>query len=106
MPEVREALASARKLLLEPSPQNIALCRAPLAAAIEGVERIANLLREGGQGGAPTSAFEICAEVSRISELLDRAASFHAGLLCSMIAASAPGTDPGGRTFAHLQVDA
>lgn len=79
--DAREALLQARRLLLEPSARNIALCLLSLAAAEERTEGLAARLRRSKpcDRALLSAALALRQELRTISALLEKTASFRAG---------------------------
>ena len=100
----RQPLLRARRLLCEPTPGNLELCRAELGSAIERAGDFVAAIRAGARGRALLGAAgDLRNEVGAISALLEHAASYHANLLTGMLAVAglpaAPAAHGGGRVL-------
>lgn len=86
---VGEALIRAHALLLQPAPQNLDRACSTLAMAIVQVRDLQKILTVSPSGDLTAAVVGLRKEIGAISRLLEHAASYHANLLQSMIAASA-----------------
>ena len=84
-----EALIRAHALLLQPAPQNLDRACSTLAMAIVQVRDLQKILTVSPSGDLTAALVGLRKEIGAISRLLEHAASYHANLLQSMIAASA-----------------
>ena len=78
-----KACGDARGLALDPTPQNIDLCRGRLTVAVEVVTAAVDWARQAGRGerNLAASALQLARESREFEMLLEHAVWFHAGLL-------------------------
>jgi hypothetical protein len=89
-----EALSNARTLLVQPTPQNLAMACSALAMAISRVADLQRALTLSPTRDVGAAAAGLRKEVGLISSLLEHAASYHVNLLQCMIEASGPEAQP------------
>ena len=100
--EARRSLRQVERLLLDPTPRDLVFCCAAMAEARERVERLRDELSSPTETHTSLrspvlleAAARLRGQVSSIGVLLDRAASFHGGLLqCMMEAAQNASPSP------------
>jgi hypothetical protein len=110
--EARRSLGQVERMLLDPTARDIEFCRSALHRATGHVDSVRTALA-GSDAGLRSplmleSASRLCAQVSSIAILLDRAAAFHAGILQSMMQAARPEHTPvpSRETAQRVQLDA
>lgn len=106
--EARAALERTHPLLLDPSPSNVDQCAAHLACATRNVQALHEVLSASPASGRAIkeSAELLRRELKIISALLDRAATYHSGLLQEMVVASQqtpPAVPPPAARRLHLE---
>lgn len=105
-----DALSEARRLLCDPTPNNLALCCGAMAVAQKAIHGIRSGFTENYPGDRALQAVtrRLRTDIDAIGALLSSAARYHAGLLdrMSAAAAQAPGPLAAPVHGAHIEVKA